>query len=209
MGRPTVRLAVALTAVLTLLCGAAVAAEAATIAVQPSSFIVPRVDDAGNPAHLTVTANGFPAGHAIFIEVCDGVSPTTLNWSPADHCDAATGNAPAFASSDGSVTFAGDDLNHRLELFKGESPQELFNCIGVNDPPTHNNLPDFSNCQIRVAETTGAPGGTDLYLPMVLPDTIFPAIATGTCTGQVGLATFASGKTACRASRTSRKPISR
>lgn len=75
-------------------------------------------DTTGIPAFFTVTATGFNAGQAVFVEICDGVSPATLNWSPAEHCDAASGQAPAFANGTGTVSFDAGETNRRLLPFK-------------------------------------------------------------------------------------------
>jgi hypothetical protein len=185
------RCAVAVTAALVLLVGGAVAAGAASITSPTSPFNAPAADTAGNPDFFTVSATGYPVGAAVFVEQCDGVAPSAPQYSPSEHCDAATGQAPVFADGSGNATFLATDQNRRLIPFKGESPQGLFNCNALGETPPSNGLPNFTNCQIRVATQTGATTTDQAYIDIVLPaaDTT-TATPIGGCGGQVGLGTI-------------------
>src|SRR5262249_6624842 len=69
--------------------------------------------------------------------------------------------------------------NIALRVFKGPSPQFIFNCLSPNDPSPNNGLDDFRNCQVRVSG--GTPGDTpeQAYFSIVLPDA---PVATTTTT---------------------------
>src|SRR5262245_2673602 len=150
---------------------AGVAVDVAVTAQTDNPFTV-QGDGAGNPLPFTISASGMVQNQAVFVQQCDGVSPATPQYSSTDHCDLASGNAPVNAAADGTAVFAFDDPSHTLNVFKGESPQSLFNCLGPTDPPLPglNGLTDFRNCQVRVSVGTPADTANQAYFSIVLPD---------------------------------------
>ena len=155
------------------LAGAVVAAGpagAATSITTPSTnpFAVPGT--AGSPNPFTVSASGFAASASVFIEQCDGVSPTSVGWDPTINCDLGTSPAAALADGSGNVTFAAADANHAFHPFKGASPQGLFNCLSLNDPSPNNGLLDHRTCTVRVSTNNSAATADQVFLTMVLPD---------------------------------------
>ena len=113
--------------------------------------VVAPVDAAGHLAPITVSATGFPERTAVYVEQCDGTSPTMLRWSPTEHCDLGSSPAAVYADANGNVTFAASDPKHAFVPFVGESPQSLFNCLPSGGAAPNNGLPNFTNCQVRVS----------------------------------------------------------
>jgi len=138
-----------------VLIGVAGTAFAGTISSPgPGPFTVP-ADGSGNPLPFTVTATGFGANTAISVEQCDGKSPADPSWSATEDCDLGSSPAPKNSDASGNVTFDASDVNHAFHPFRGDSPQDLFNCLGPNDPATNSGIDDYgangeANCQIRV-----------------------------------------------------------
>jgi hypothetical protein len=117
-----------------------------------------------------VSADGFVAGSTVFVEQCDGTSPTSVGWSPATNCD--LGSSPASVSADatGLATFNAADASHAFKPFKGESPQSLFNCLATDDSqPSANGLPDFTNCQVRISTSNLGVTGDQQFFTITLP----------------------------------------
>jgi len=113
--------------------------------------VVAPVDAAGHLAPITVSATGFPERTAVYVEQCDGTSPTMLRWSPTEHCDLGSSPAAVYADANCNVTFAASDPKHAFFPFVGESPQSLFNCLPSGGAAPNNGLPNFTNCQVRVS----------------------------------------------------------
>jgi hypothetical protein len=160
------------------------AAPAGATFVTPTQnpFSVPG-DAAGNPQSFPVSANGFTSGDQVKIEQCDGTNPnTTPNWSPTVHCD--LGSSPSISTADGTGTVSfptrPGDLNTTFTPFKGESPQGFFNCLSPNEPLLNpvDGLPDFRNCQVRVAKSLTTVNTNDQFFTITLPDA---AGCTGIC----------------------------
>jgi hypothetical protein len=173
-----------------LVAATGAAAGAVTITAPSSSpFSVPG-DGAGNPQFFTVTATGFTQNEAVYVQQCDGVSSSSPGYTVGEHCDLASGNSPVNANASGAATFSASDSNQRLNVFKGSSPQGLFNCLSPNDPSPANGQPDFRNCQVRVSG--GTPGDTteQAFFTIVLPDAVTTATPVGACMGQALLGTF-------------------
>jgi hypothetical protein len=170
-------------------------------------FTVPD-DGAGNPVPFTIVATGFTQFQQVFVQECDGVPPTAPHYSATDHCDLASGNSPAVADAAGTATFAADDANHRLNVFKGESPQSLFNCLGPDDPPMTqvNSLPDFHDCQVRVS--AGTPGDTaaQAYFSIVLPDSPGDTTTSSSSTTSTSTSTTSTTSTTTTTTTTTTVP---
>ena len=80
-------------------------ASAATVITAPTGnpFVVPG-NAGGDPLPFTVTTTGFAADTSVYIEQCDGVSPTAIGWDPTTNCD--LGSSPAPVVSDLSAISA-------------------------------------------------------------------------------------------------------
>jgi hypothetical protein len=146
-------------------------ASAATSFTTPSTnpFVVPH-DVGGHPQAFDIGVTGFTASTNVFVEQCDGVAPTTLNWSPTAHCDIVSSPAPVISSAGGAATFPAADANHGFTPFKGSSPQGLFNCLSPNDPATNDGLPDYRNCQIRLSTNNTSVTGDQIFKTLQLPE---------------------------------------
>lgn len=152
------------------LYASATPAGAATITAPTGNpFVVPG-DVGGNPLKFTVSASGFAVSTNVFVEQCDGASPTSVGWDPTTNCDLGSSPAPVVSDGSGNVTFDMNDLNHGFQPFKGASPQGLFNCLSPNDPSPANGLPDHRNCQIRVSSNNAAATADQVFLRIALPD---------------------------------------
>src|SRR5262245_44341154 len=100
-----VRRLVFLAALVVAVCSVVSGAGAAMI-VEPTArpFVVP-ADTRGRPAPFTIVAAGFQPGRQVFVEQCDGKSPSGPNWSPTLNCDLGSSPAPVIAGSDGRAVF--------------------------------------------------------------------------------------------------------
>jgi hypothetical protein len=164
------------------LVGLAGVAWASTI-TQPTgpTFVVPG-DGAGNPLPFTVVANGFTPTAQVFVEQCDGTSPTVKGWSPTSNCDLGTSPSPVTVDDSGKATFDASDVNHAFAPFKGESPQSLFNCLSPKGVAPANGLPSFINCQIRVSTNNTAPTADQSFVLLTLPEAVQGGTTTTTST---------------------------
>lgn len=140
-------------------------------------YVVPG-DSSGNPQPFTITGTGFPAGSQVYVEQCDGVSPTDPSWDPAADCDNGTSPAAAIADASGNVTFDAADPNHAFHPFKDSSPSGMFNCLSPNDPDPGNGLTSYRNCQVRMSTNNAAATSDQAFLAIQLPDAATPPPAT-------------------------------
>src|ERR1700710_518647 len=94
------QLAIFVTSAVICLLGLAGVAWSSTI-VSPagSPFAVPG-DAAGTPQPFTIVATGFTPTSLVYVEQCDGIEPTTKDWSPTVNCD--LGTSPAAVIVDGA-----------------------------------------------------------------------------------------------------------
>lgn len=143
-------------------------ASAATIVKPVSPFVAP-VDAAGHLVPIEVRATGFLRNTAVFVEQCDGVSPTTTRWEPTEHCDLGGSPAAANADASGSVTFSPSDSAHAFVPFVGESPQQIFNCNSSAGKAPSNGLPNFTNCQLRVSSNNTIATADQMFIALTLP----------------------------------------
>lgn len=154
-------------------------ASAGTITAPSSNPYVATYDSTGaNLSYVTVSGTGFPDSTAMFVEVCDGVSPSAQGWDPTLDCD--LGSSPGSAASDasGNVTFSSTDLNRRFRPFEGASPQGDFNCLGPSQTDPNNGLTSYTNCQIRVSSNNSAATDDQAFLTMTLPNPSAPGVPT-------------------------------
>jgi hypothetical protein len=127
-------------------------AHGATKVVEPSGNpVVVHLDPSGRPIPFTITVSGFAPLAQVFVEQCDGTSPQDPRWSPTVDCDLGTQPAGKRASADGTVTFPAADRNYGFRPVRGQSPEQLFNCLAPGDPTPHNGLPSSTACQVRIA----------------------------------------------------------
>src|SRR5215471_8492157 len=122
--------------------GATPAVAATITAPSRSPYAVPP-----GPGAFAVVATGFTPMANIFVEQCDGVAPTTPQWSPTINCDLGSAPPPASADANGIATFDGSRI---FQPFVGESPQGLFNCLATGQRPPSDHLRSYTNCQLRV-----------------------------------------------------------
>ncbi|HUI50061.1 MAG TPA: hypothetical protein VL119_15325 [Acidimicrobiia bacterium] len=167
MWRPLVVVAIA-AAVVMLSAGMAFAATAITT---PSSspFVVPS-DGSGNPLSFTVVATGFAKGVNVYVEICDGVPPNSSGWDPTLDCDNGASNPPVISDpTTGTATFTSPGPRE-FDPVKGIQPSGQFNCIGPDDPPSNNGVPDWTNCQLKVSTSNTAFSPDQVFLTLVMPD---------------------------------------
>ncbi len=145
-------------------------AFAGTITTPSSNpFTIP-VDGSGNPVSFTVSGGGFNAGGQVYIEECDGVSPTSPGWSPTLHCDNATSPSAVTADSNGNYTFPAGDPNFGFTPFpNGLSPSGQFNCIAPGQTPPSNGHTSYTNCQVRVSSNNGSTTSDQAFITLTYP----------------------------------------
>ena len=147
----------------------------ATAITSPSAnpYTVPG-DATGAPQPFTVTGSGFTPSTQVYIEQCDGVSPTVSGYDPSEHCDVGTSPSGFSVQSDGVVTFLSTSSNFKFRPVKGLSPQGLFTCGAPSDTDPNDGTPYFENCQVRVASSRTAVTSDQQYFTMVMPDAVTP-----------------------------------
>jgi len=163
-----------------ILVGAGVAFAGTITQPTGNPFVVPG-DASGNPLAFTIVGSGFTAGQQVFVEQCDGISPTAPGWDVNFDCDPGQTTAAAIANGSGVATFSATDPNHAFAPFKGEGPSSLFNCLSPNQPAIgpSNGLADFRNCRIRVSSNNTTATSDQAFLQIQLPDA---PVATTTTT---------------------------
>lgn len=120
---------------------------------------------------IGVRASGFQAGQLVFVEQCDGTSPSAQGWDPTIDCDLGSSPSPRAADSNGNVYFDPTDPNFAFRMTSGPSPQGLFNCLGPTEASPANGLPDFANCQIRVSSSNQTTTTDQVFFTnVVMPD---------------------------------------
>jgi hypothetical protein len=165
-------------------------AGAATITAPTGNpYAVP--GSGGAPQAFTVNASGFAPNTNVYVEQCDGTSPTAPGWSPTINCDNLTSRAPVISSNTGVATFEAADQNHAFKPFKGAGPGELFNCLSLSGPELNNGVDNFRNCKLRVSTNNAAVTGDQVFLNLQLPEGGAPPAVTcalqGSWTSTFGL----------------------
>jgi hypothetical protein len=153
-----------------LITASQVAAAASITQPSRSPFTV-----SGNLAPIPVVATGFAPNANVFVEQCDGTSPSDPRWSPTVNCDLGSSPPPASADGRGTASFQGQ---RAFQPFVGESPQALFNCVGARMRPPANRLQSFDNCQLRVSTNNSTRTSDQVFLTLVLPSTAPPPTTT-------------------------------
>jgi hypothetical protein len=140
-------------------------ASAATAFTNPTQnpFTVPVIQSgtgAGKPLPFAVAGSGYLAGQQVLIEICDGLQSSNPNWDPTIDCDPVTspGNANngAGADANGNVAWAATNQNNSIGVFRGQSPQQQFNCVAQEDVP--NGTPPNSDGSFTLTAATTANG---------------------------------------------------
>ncbi len=163
------RLAALLIGVGLLLVGVMGPARAAVI-VRPGTRYSAVSAGSFGLAPVTIVAAGYTPGSHVYVEQCDGTSPSDPQWSPTVDCDLGTSPAAASADGQGRVVFDARDRNHAFRPFEGTSPEGLFNCLGPHQASPHNGLLDSRGCTVRVSTTNAAATGDQVFFALALPD---------------------------------------
>ena len=135
-------------------------------------------DAAGHPQSFTIVAQDFGEADAVSVEQCDGTDPTSVSWSVTAHCDQNTATGIVLADVNGTATFPAGDSAVGFFPFKGASPSGKFNCLSPNQASPNNGLPDFKNCQIRVATNISEVTPDQAFATMTLPEPGGPSSTT-------------------------------
>jgi len=138
-------------------------AATATAIVQPGG-----VETVVANAPMTVVATGFRPASPVFVEQCDGLPPTTQNWSPTIDCDNGASPPPAISDSQGQASFPAAEPDRAFRPFQGESPSGLFNCVAPGAAKPANTLATFTNCQVRVSSNNASATDDQVFRPIVL-----------------------------------------
>jgi LPXTG-motif cell wall-anchored protein len=147
-------------------------------------FHVP-ADSHDDPVVFTIAGSGWSRGQPVYVEQCDGVPPTATGWDPAGDCDTETSPAAALADAHGNVTFLSTSHNYAAPVFRGASPQGLFNCLSPKQPDPHNGLPTFRTCQLRISSSNTNGTSDQAFISIVLPDSShgYPATSQASVPG--------------------------
>src|SRR5262249_39376440 len=148
----------------------AASAAAATKITEPAQ--VPyaiTLDSSNHPQAFTVVATGFRPGSLVYVEQCDGHKPADANWRAAANCDLGSSPAAALVDKTGTATCNATDRNHAFHPFLGESPQQLFNCVPKGIAPPKDDLPTYSNCQVRVSSNNFSATPDQAFFALALP----------------------------------------
>jgi LPXTG-motif cell wall-anchored protein len=123
----------------------------------------------------------------VLIEQCDGVPPTQSGWDPTADCDTGTAPAAALGDAHGNVSFPATSHNYAAPVFRGASPQGLFNCLSPHQPDPHNGLPNFRTCQLRMSTSNTEVTADQAFITIVLPDSShgYPATSQASVPGMV------------------------
>jgi hypothetical protein len=106
---------------------------------------------------------------AVYVEQCDGTSPSAPGWDPTANCDLGTSPAAVYADANGNVTFSVTDSSHAFVPFVGASPQLLFNCVPSGTAAPNNGLESFTNCQVRVSSNNSMATADQQFFGLRLP----------------------------------------
>jgi hypothetical protein len=183
--RATLLAAICAIAMSVALSGQAAAASITSPAGTPEHpFHVP-ADSHDDPVVFTIAGSGWSRGQPVYVEQCDGVPPTATGWDPAGDCDTETSPAAALGDAHGNVSFLSTSHNYAAPVFRGASPQGLFNCLSPNQPDPHNGLPTFRTCQLRMSSSNTNPTSDQAFISIVLPDSShgYPATSQASVPG--------------------------
>jgi hypothetical protein len=160
-----------------------------------SPFIVPEctsttncdniygVSDVGVPVAFPVTGTGWAQGTTVSIEICDGKSPTAQGWTPGIDCDSTSspaGELIGASNPQGNVSWGTGNPNNEIGDFRGESLDDLFNCLAPGDNPNSTmtldgepidpGKPSWTNCQLRMATSVANSTPDQQFVTMQIPN---------------------------------------
>lgn len=142
---------------------------AATTITSPGSPYAVTADGSGTLQPFTIKVAGFKPNVSVYIEQCSGQPATAAKWTPTLACDVQSSPAAAITDGSGVATFAASDPNHAFHPFSGASPQNLFSCTASGAKAPEKDVPNYDNCQVRVATTNVAATDDQVFLTMTLP----------------------------------------
>jgi hypothetical protein len=155
----------------------AVPAGATFTTPNSNPFTVP-ADGSGNPVPFDVTVSGFAPHALVYLEICDGVSPSSPGYDAADHCDPGSEGPAPTADNNGVATFPAASQFH-VAPFKGLSPSQSFYCLAPNDPNGDNSFgpswgntgvnPQHLSCQLRATTNPSSSASGDQFISLILP----------------------------------------
>jgi hypothetical protein len=178
-------------------------ASAATSFTQPTTnpFTVPVVQSgstAGTPLPFAIAGTGYLQNQNVFIEMCDGLPSSNPAWDPTADCDLVSSPAASTAQTTaGNVSWPATLPSNSIGDFRGQSPQQIFNCVaqedvptgqapnpdgsfnldGVNGGNTQNGEPlaqgveSWLNCQVRMSSNNSASTTDQVFITTNIPNT--------------------------------------
>ncbi len=201
MAKLTKRVLVGLGGTCVALVATATPAFAAGVFVSPPvtptdnpSFTLP-ADAKGNPLPPDVVSTNFPPNNSIFIEVCDGKSPSAQGYDVTIDCDNTT--SPTQILSQGLTyqeMFTKANHNEEVLPFRGQGGSDVFNCLAPEDvkagtrpaadgsvtpigSTTKNGntidtfVPSWSNCKVKVSSNNASNTSDQSFITFALSNT--------------------------------------
>jgi hypothetical protein len=110
---------------------------------------------------IVINGSGWSPGVNVYAMVCDGKTPTSAGYAPDADCDSLTQPSGVVVTSTGTITFNGSNSNFEVGMFRGQSPNDLFNCLATDDSPTGSTTSDGSG---QTIDPTVASYGSSLAL---------------------------------------------
>jgi hypothetical protein len=123
-----------------------------------------------------ITGSGFTPGDNIYVELCNGVPPTTSGYTTAANCTYSNTATIVPASGDLSINTA--QGSYQFEIFHGEDlNDEDWNCLAPGDNPDGTttavgDLPIDSALPSYGASTVGTAGGSTAPCQLRIGDTL-------------------------------------
>jgi hypothetical protein len=104
--------------------------------VSPSAYSPPD-NSLNNPDNTMITVNGanYNPGTTVTAVVCDGLPPSNPNWSFGTDCDPKTETSGVGVSTTGGFQMLPTSGNTIQHLFRGQGPNDGFNCLAPDDDP--------------------------------------------------------------------------
>jgi hypothetical protein len=174
-----------------------------------------------NAAAIDITGAGFSPGSFVYAQLCDGLAPSSPNWTAQADCGPAT--AAVKVEANGKAAFPGSDPSFAIKIWHGDNAndntlgEQQFNCLAPNDDPkaavtTEGGQPIDSRepawgsskgggsagggsapCQIRLTTSLGVYNSSDLFDPINLTTNGASAAASSGATGSSGSGSSGSG----------------
>ncbi len=159
------------------------------------SFTLP-ADAKGNPLPPDVVSTNFPPNNSIFIEVCDGKSPSAQGYDVTIDCDNTT--SPTQIQSQGLTyqeMFKTSNHNEEVLPFRGMGGSDVFNCLAPEDVkpgtkpsasdgsvtpigdttkngnPIDTGQPSWNNCKVKVSSNNASNTADQSFITFSLANT--------------------------------------